>query len=133
MYLLEIELSLKAHHEVSRSLIKSMGCKINQSQAMKYVRDVIKTMILPEVSSELDHVNLLVGLCWSWVVIGGGGVGHDLVDKNPEQSREPTTNLTHIWPRVWNQTQATLVACVCNHLYTIPAPCHFIIHYFISS
>ena len=39
-----------------------------------------------------------------------------------EQSKEPTTNLTHSWPRVLSQTRVTQVGGECNHHYAIPAP-----------
>lgn len=32
-----------------------------------------------------------------------------------------------------NQTQTSLVGAECNYYYAIPAPCHFIINYFISN
>lgn len=49
------------------------------------------------------------------------------------KNSQSVTKLTHIWPRVQNQTQTSLVVGKCNYYYATLAPCHFLINYFISS
>ena len=82
----------------------------------------------PEAHDKVFDNNLdRIGICESWFVNEWGKPGYP--EKNlSEQGREPTTNSTHIWSRVWELNPGHIVGrravsplrhpCSCLKLFT---------------